>query len=201
MTTLKLSWKHHINELCKKLNRSIGILYRLKTLCPQSVLKSIYFSLVHSNLSYGLVVWGNAAHIYTNRIRLLQKKAVRIITNSDYLAHTKPLFKELNILPFDDMLVHSTACIMWDFDHGYLPSCFTDYFHPVSGIHQYGTRMATSGKFSENYRVRTERHGKKMLKFIGPRLLNNLKDTELYKHSKTKTSFIRNHKHFLLSKY
>ena len=86
----RLTWKHHISELSKKLNRSIGVLYKLKKYCPESVLKSIYFSLVHSYLSYGIVVWGEAAALYTNRLRLLQKKAIRIITNSDYSANTKP---------------------------------------------------------------------------------------------------------------
>ena len=157
----RLTWKHHITELSKKLNRSIGILYKLKKQCPENILKSIYFSLIHSYLSYGLSVWGKAAQIYTNRLRLLQKKAIRIITNSDYLAHTRPLFKKLNILTFDDMFDHQLACIMWNYDNGCLPSSLSEYFRPVNETHNYCTRMATSGKLSTDYRIRTETHGKK----------------------------------------
>lgn len=34
----------------------------------------------------------------------MQKKAIRIITNSTYNAHTSPLFKKLKILPFEKLL-------------------------------------------------------------------------------------------------
>ena len=144
---------------------------------------------------------GKAAQIYTNRLRLLQKKAIRIITNSDYLAHTRPLFKKLNILTFDDMFDHQLACIMWNYDNGCLPSSLSEYFRPVNETHNYCTRMATSGKLSTDYRIRTETHGKKLLKFTGPRILNNLKELEFYRDSKTSKAFVRNHKQFLLSKY
>ena len=61
--------------------------------------------------------------------------------------------------------------------------------------------MATSGKLSVQFRIRTETHGKKMLKFTGPRLFNNITNLEFYKDSKTTKAFIRSHKNFLLSKY
>ena len=53
-----LRWNHHINELIKKLNRAIGMIYKIRYHCTKSVLLSLYFSLFHSHLSYGLSVWG-----------------------------------------------------------------------------------------------------------------------------------------------
>ena len=53
-----LRWNHHINELTKKLNRAIGMIYKIRYDCTNSVLLSLYFSLFHSHLSYGLSVWG-----------------------------------------------------------------------------------------------------------------------------------------------
>ena len=53
-----LRWNHHINELTKKLNRAIGMIYKIRYDCTKSVLLSLYFSLFHSHLSYGLSVWG-----------------------------------------------------------------------------------------------------------------------------------------------
>ena len=40
----RLTWKFHINELCKKLNRSVGMLYKIRHLCLKSVLR---LSLIH----------------------------------------------------------------------------------------------------------------------------------------------------------
>ena len=51
-----LRWNHHINELSKKLNRAIGMLYKIRYNCTKTVLRSLYFSLFHSHLSYGISV-------------------------------------------------------------------------------------------------------------------------------------------------
>ena len=52
-----LSWKYHINELSKKLSRTIGIFYRIRHFVPFEILKLLYYSLFHSFLSYGIAVW------------------------------------------------------------------------------------------------------------------------------------------------
>ena len=70
----RLTWKFHINELCKKLGRSVGMLYKLRHLCPLTVLKSLYYSLLNSHIAYGLPVWGNSDQIYIDKISKLQKK-------------------------------------------------------------------------------------------------------------------------------
>ena len=46
-----LSWKHHVFELNKKLVRGVGMIFKIKNLCDASILKSIYYSLFHSNAS------------------------------------------------------------------------------------------------------------------------------------------------------
>ena len=71
----RLSWKFHINELCKKLGRVIGIIYRLKKMsCPKSVLNCIYSSLFQSQLSYGIMAWGSASKNLIEKLVLLQKR-------------------------------------------------------------------------------------------------------------------------------
>ena len=75
---------------------------------------------------------------------------------------------------------------MWDQDHGLLPNCLASYFKPVNEIHGYNTRMASSGKLSEDIVIRTDTHGKQLFKFIGTRILNKLKDLTIYKNSKSK---------------
>ena len=57
----KLDWKGHIAKLTKKLSRAIGLIHKMKGLCPISVLRSLYHSRFNSHLSYSLVVWRNAS--------------------------------------------------------------------------------------------------------------------------------------------
>ena len=77
----KLSWKFHIIELSKKLSRAIGMLYKIRKFCTPSTLRSLYFSLFNSHLLYGLAVWGNVNAADKNKIIVLQKRALRAISN------------------------------------------------------------------------------------------------------------------------
>ena len=58
--------------------------------------------------------------------------------------------------------------------------------------------MASLNKLSENIKINTITYGKKMFKFKGPRMLNDLKDLAFYKESKTKQYFRRKYKTHLL---
>ena len=42
----RLTWKHHVNELCIKLGRSLGMLYKTRKLCNENILRSLYFTLL-----------------------------------------------------------------------------------------------------------------------------------------------------------
>ena len=58
----------------------MGMLYKIWTLCTTFVLKSLYFSLFHSNLSYGLAEWGIASKINMNKMVSLQKEVVKAVS-------------------------------------------------------------------------------------------------------------------------
>ena len=66
----KLDWKAHIAEVSKKLSYAVGLLYKIRSFCPQPVLRSLYFSLFNSHLSYGLVSWSGARQIIYTLIKL-----------------------------------------------------------------------------------------------------------------------------------
>ena len=66
----------------------------------KNTMLSVYKSLFMPHMSYGSCVWGhNFDAIYK-----LQKKAARTITHSHYIAHSKPLLKQLNLLNMVDMV-------------------------------------------------------------------------------------------------
>ena len=64
--------------------------------------------------------------------------------------------------------------LMWDFEKGALPNCFEFFFEKVSDVHKYNAQSASQNKLSENSLVRTETHGKRLFRFIGPRLHNEI---------------------------
>ena len=109
----KLSFKVHVQEVCKKLARSISLLYNLKDFMPLKVLLTIYYSHVYPHLSYCLPIWGSTYPTYLQSIFLLQKRAIRLITKSPFLEHTSPLFKSTNVLKFFDLVKLELASFMF----------------------------------------------------------------------------------------
>ena len=59
----------------------------------------MYKSLILPIIYYGLLLWGP----YCERLFLLQKRIMRVITNSKYIAHTDPIFKTLNLLKLPEL--------------------------------------------------------------------------------------------------
>jgi len=95
-----LSFEYQINSLRNKLSRSIYIINKAKHFLPNKSLCDLYFALFHSQLTYCPIITGWATKTNLDKIATLQKKIIRIVTNSPYRAHSEPLFKQLKILPF-----------------------------------------------------------------------------------------------------
>ena len=93
-----ITWKSHISYICKKISKSVGIMYRFRFLLSSNTKKSLYYTLIYPYLTYCTTVWSSTYVTNLNRIFLLQKRAVRAMTNSNHLAPSAPLFAQLNIL-------------------------------------------------------------------------------------------------------
>ena len=95
-----LNWNDHLEKLSCKLSRTLRIINKLKYVLSRNVLLQLYNSLFLPHVNYGILIWG---HNY-ERIKKLQKRAVRFITQSKYLAHTDPIYIKLNLLKIQDIL-------------------------------------------------------------------------------------------------
>ena len=47
-----LTWKNHIELIENKTSKNIALFYKAKFLLSQNILKSIYFSFIHSYINY-----------------------------------------------------------------------------------------------------------------------------------------------------
>ena len=90
-----LSWTEQTRNITTTLSKVIGILYKLKNILPQKTLIMLYNALVLPHINYCNIVWANCNKTKLNSILLLQKRALRICTNSHYLSHADPLFKQI----------------------------------------------------------------------------------------------------------
>jgi len=128
----RLTWAAHIDHIAKKISRSVGILNRVKHCLNQKTLLLLYHTLIFPYLTYSHLVWGKAALTYLKRLVILQKKSVRIITHSDYYAHTNPLFIRLENLHLHDLYTFLWSIFVFKCLKHLFPSDFLSYYNLIS---------------------------------------------------------------------
>ena len=108
-----LSFEKHISYICDKISKSIGVFYKLRSCAPENVLINLYYSLVYPYLIYCNQIWGGTYDTHIEKIFLLQKKIIRVITNQPFLAHTNHLFYNSKILKVHDIYIYLTGIYAW----------------------------------------------------------------------------------------
>ena len=167
-----LSWEYHIYELCKKLSRANGILSKLRYNAPLNVCLQVYYAIFYSFLIYGCNVWGLTTKENIEKIEVLQKKCVRILTFSPFNSHTHNIFKDLGILKVRDVIEMHQLKLVFDFFNCSLPSDLMTLFTPASDVHP--TQVLNSSLNSHLYipRINTTTYGNKSLKYHCANLWN-----------------------------
>ena len=175
--------------------QSLSVLFSdLASFLQKKTLLPLYYTLVYPYISYCSTVWTSTYPTKLNRIYLLQKRAVRALTKSNYLAHSAPLFSRLNVLDIYQVNSFHVGKFMYKYQNRLLPSIFLDLFQTSSQIHNYNTRSATSlrpPKCRTNIKQFT-------LLFQGPKKWNALPST--LTSSTSLFSFSKKFKSFCLKK-
>ena len=190
-----LTWQEHISNVHTSISRNIGILYKLKNYLSERSLVILYNSLILSHILYCNILWGNCNINRINSLLLLQKRAVRIITNSNFLSHTQPIFYRLKTLKIQDIHTLHTGIFMYKYSQNQLPSLFRNIYNLNSNIHTYPTRRS-SDYHLENPKIIL---AQKSIRHNGPDIWNTL-PTHLRQCSSL-FSFKALFKKELLSKY
>jgi exonuclease III len=98
-----LTWKLHIEHLSSKVNSACYLIRSLRSIISRKNLKIIYFSYVHSIMTYGIIFWGSSS--LSEVIFKLQKRVIRIMMHVDNRQSCRELFKKLNILPLQSQYI------------------------------------------------------------------------------------------------
>ena len=165
-----LTWKPHINNVCTIVSRNIGIINKLKLCFPKTTLLTLYYALIYPYLNYGILAWGNACKTLLDRILLLQKKALRIISNTDFRAHTDVLFSSNKLLKIHDIYSLQLGAFMFSLNNDELPLIFNSMFIKNKQYHSYPTRLSGSFHLPKT-RTLFANH---IFTFTGPKFWNSL---------------------------
>ena len=63
-----LTWKEHVDDICTKISRTIGVLNRLKETVPRRIHLTLYNTMILPYISYCNIIWGSCALYLLNRI-------------------------------------------------------------------------------------------------------------------------------------
>ena len=161
----KLNWIEHISYVKSKMSKGIGIMFKARQFLTKKALLMLYHAYIYPYMTYCIEVWGCASQTQLNCLFLLQKKIIRIMSFSHYLAHTNPLFLSMEVLPLMKIFMYKVELIMYKYSNNLLPECISLLYLRNDSIHEHNTRGC--------HQVRVL-HGAKTFSNISARIWNVL---------------------------
>ena len=124
-----LDWGSHIENIIKKLSSGIGAIdARARHLIPQATLHLIYRAVILPRFNCCNTVWGNCRITLRNKLRVLQNRAARVITFSDYNADVVYLFEFLRWQNLTRLHEIDKATMVYKSLHGLAPEYLRSRF-------------------------------------------------------------------------
>ena len=179
------------------MSKNIGIISRLKHLLPNHILRILYCALILPYFSYCNLVRANSCKYKIQKLTLLQKKIIRIISGMHYRFHTGPVFKQIIFLRFSDINLHQQDIFMYKSMNNIFPSQLSDFinFQCNSETHTYNTRSAANIHLPKH---RTRRF-QFDIRYSGPKFWNTL--PSILQKSLSLQTFSRKAKMYLIDQF
>jgi hypothetical protein len=126
----RLSWKYHIESVEHKLLKFVPIFYKLKYKLSLSILRMIYYAVVHPVLLYGIEVYANTYSTYLARIKIINNQIIRTALQADRRTAVGQLYFSFRSLPIDFLHSFQVLLFMHKFvyNNSQLPDIYNDYF-------------------------------------------------------------------------
>ena len=142
----RLSFSSHIQSVNKQLNKLLGVIYSMSSLVPQSVLITLYNSLVLSKVMYNVIIWGGTFKVHTDTINVTINKILRVVLGVKYdrnripMMRTGDMYKKLDLLKFKDIYKFTLLKFFHKIVYTNNDNTFNDYFSHLLPTHNYETR-------------------------------------------------------------
>nr|CAH7762911.1 unnamed protein product [Callosobruchus chinensis] len=98
-----LTWKHQIEYTTTKIRKLAYRFYQLRNILPLEMLKTVYFTLLKSIISYGIVIWGNSGGTIMLALFVAQKYFIKIMLFRKKKFPMQPLFQKSNLLTVEHL--------------------------------------------------------------------------------------------------
>ena len=135
-----------------------------------------YYAVVESHIRYGILLWGGTSEANLNKIQVLQKKAVRALSDLGPTDSCREAFKALGLLTVTALYIHAVVT-------------YTDQLNLPRNInfHSYNTRRAADYSLPLHHTTKFSNKpsyiGRKIINSL-PQDLKNLTGENLKRHLK-----------------
>ena len=176
-----LSWEKQIGQVKKNVSYKLSLLRRIRKYLPFETRILFYNYYIKPIIEYCCIIWGKGSKDNDTIVTKLQKKAARLILDADPLTPSKVMFKQLNWLPFNDIVKFKQACLIYKSKTGQAPEYIQNMFTNVSDRVTYSLRSASHDK------LYLPRNHPKSLSFSGVNIWNTIPDN--IRNAETLSSF------------
>ena len=108
-----LSWHSQIDKALKKCNTLLFLLGRTKQYLLIPICKLFYNAYILPHLDYCCTIWGDTTADSINAVVKFQKRAARLILDTDFDAPSAENFAELNWMIFPERVKFQKAIMMF----------------------------------------------------------------------------------------
>ena len=168
----KLSFNEHIDYICGKLAKRIGILKRIRNCLSVNQRQLYYNAIIKPVMMYGSITWSICSKANQTRVLQLQKRAARVILDSSRLSPSVELFNKLGWLPFYEEIKVNKCSLTYKRVNGEVPSYIFEALKLNSQMHARNTRHANLNLICPKVNRKTE--GGKMFSVTVAQLWNSL---------------------------
>ena len=153
----RMNYESHIDELCKKLSKRIGLLKHISPFLKQRQRETYYNGVIKPTLLYGSMFWDSCNVEHLKSILKFQKRAARIILHAERFTPSVVLFNNLNWLPFTKQSLIKRCALVYKGVHNYFtPSYLNSLLVRNSEFHNRATRYSNINLIFPKYKRETE---------------------------------------------
>lgn len=140
----KMNWNKHLDYMCAKISKRLGILKRTKLYLPAETLKMLYNALVLPLFDYGDIVYSNCGATQMQRLQRLQNKGARLILGCPPRTHSSDMRYELKWLTVQQRATLHLSCMVHKCMYDSVPTYLQNIFNHVHSVHNYSTRASSN---------------------------------------------------------
>ena len=138
----KLNWKNHISYITGKVSRGVGMIINARNYSNRDGLRCLYYSFVYPYFTYCNHIWGCTYKSNLRELVVLQNKVLHIILHVKSRSSAEPLYKELDIMKFENINKYRIGNFMYRYICSLVPDTFSSFFIRDKDIHSHNTRTA-----------------------------------------------------------